>query len=528
MAQRILVGGRWRDPKDPVGAFTATDPALGTAIPGEYPISSWLDLEDALEAGAEASALMAKAGPDRIADYLEAVAAGLDDRAEALVEIARLETGLPAETRLRSNELPRTTDQLRQAAAACRERSWVRATIDAKRDIRSKLGPIGGPVAVMGPSNFPFAFNAVGGGDFTAAIAAGNPVIAKTNPQSPGTTRLMAEAAFEALVGSGLPASAVQLVFHFSLEDARKLVSHPLIGAASFTGGRVGGLGLKEAADRAGKPIYLEMSSVNPVFVLPGALRERGPEVAAELFASCTLGAGQFCTKPGLLVYHEGPDDRDFLAAIGAAFDGAPPDIVLGRGVVRGLEAGVERLRRLGAELAAGRAEAEGPGFRFRPGLFRVAAARFLKDAARFQVESFGAISLAVAAKDLAEMTAVAVALEGQLTATVFSARDGSDEAAYAVLGPLLRRRCGRLLNDKVPTGLAVSPAMNHGGPFPATGHPGFTAVGVPAAMTRFAALHCYDNVRQDRLPPELRNENPTGRMWRLVDGEWTQRSHRP
>src|SRR5512142_1265173 len=139
VARRILVGGRWRDPRDPVGAFTATDPALGTAIPGEYPISSWLDLEDALTAGAEASALMAKASPDRIAAYLEAVAAGLDNRAEALVEMARLETGLPAETRLRSNELPRTTDQLRQAASACRERSWVRATIDTKLEIRSKL-----------------------------------------------------------------------------------------------------------------------------------------------------------------------------------------------------------------------------------------------------------------------------------------------------------------------------------------------------------------------------------------------------
>ncbi len=524
MAHRILVGGRWRDPRDPVGSFTANDPDTGTPIPGEYPISSWLDLEDALAAGAEASLPLAEAGPERIAAYLEAAAAGLEQRAEELVEMARLETGLPAESRLRSSELPRTTGQLRQAAAACRERTWTRATIDTKLDIRSKLGPLGGPVAVFGPSNFPFAFNAVGGGDFAAALAAGNPVIAKTNPQSPGTTRIMAEAAFEALAGCGLPAASVQLVYHFSLEDARKLVSHPLIGATSFTGGRIAGLALKEAADRAGKPIYLEMSSANPVFVLPGALRERGREVAAELFASCTVGAGQFCTKPGLVIYQAGPWDQEFVASIEAAFEGAPADVVLGRGVIKGLEAGVERLRRLGAGLVAGRGQAEEPGFRFRPALFRVPAVQFLKDAAAFQVETFGALSLLVAAADLAEMSSIAAALEGQLTATVFSARDGSDETAYRILEPTLRRKAGRLLNDKMPTGVAVSPAMNHGGPFPATGHPGFTSVGIPAALTRFAALHCYDGVRPDRLPVELRNENPTGRMWRLIDGEWTRR----
>jgi 2,5-dioxopentanoate dehydrogenase len=283
-------------------------------------------------------------------------------------------------------------------------------------------------------------------------------------------------------------------------------------------------LALKEAAERAGKPIYLEMSSVNPVFVLTGALRERGREIAAELFASCTLGAGQFCTKPGLVIYQESPRAKEFLAAIEASFQAAPAEIVLGRGVVKGLEAGVERLRLLGAGLVAGQGRAEGPGFRFRPALFRVSAARFLKDAAAFQVETFGALSLLVAAADLAEMRSIAAALEGQLTATVFSARDGADETAYGTLEPLLRRKAGRLLNDRVPTGVSVSPAMNHGGPFPATGHPGFTSVGIPAALTRFAALHCYDGVRQDRLPVELRNENPTGRMWRLIDGEWTQR----
>jgi len=523
--QEILVGGVWREARDPAGSFTATDPSTGEAIPGEYPVSSWPDLQDALEAGAEASFPMAEAGPDRIAAFLEALAAGLERRADALVETARRETGLPAESRLRSSELPRTTGQLRQAAAACRERSWVRATIDTRLDIRSKLGPLGGPVAVFGPNNFPFAFNPVGGGDFAAALAAGNPVIAKANPQSPGTTRLTAEAAAEALAGTGLPAAAIQLLYHCAPASGLRLVSHPLIGATAFTGSRAAGLALKEAADRAGKPIYLEMSSINPVFILPGAVRERGRELAAELVASCSAGMGQLCTKPGLIVFFDSPESEGFRAALAAAFDAAPSGILLGRGVLRGLEAGVERLRRLGAGLEAGAGPAEGPGCRFKPALFLVSGTRFLEDPAAFQVESFGSLSLLVAARDLAQAKEIAASLEGQLTAAVFSARDGSDEAGYAALEPLLRRKAGRLLNDKAPTGVAVSPAMNHGGPFPASGHPGFTSVGIPAALTRFAALHCYDHVRPDRLPPELRDLNPTGAMWRLVDGNWTRRS---
>ncbi len=525
MAAPVLVAGRWREALHPAGSFRPVDPASGEELPGEFPVSSWADVAAALEAGAAAADGLAAAGPDRIAGYLEALAAGLERRAAALVETAERETGLPAEPRLRSSELPRTTGQLRQAAAACRDRSWVRAVIDTKLGLRSMLGPLGAPVAVFGPNNFPFAFNAVGGGDFAAALAAGNPVLAKAHPQYPGTTALMAEAAVEALDGSGLPAAAVQLLYHFSPEDGRKLVSHSRLGATAFTGSRSAGLALKEAADRAGKPVYLEMSSVNPVFLLPGALRERGTELAAELFASCTVGAGQLCTKPGLVVVVEGPETGPFLAGLREAFGSAPAVVVLGRGVLKGLEAGVARLERLGARRIGGAGAAAGPGFRFRPVLFGVSGTRFLEDPAAFQVESFGALSLLVTARDPTQAQAIAAALEGQLTASVYSARDGSDDPAYAAVEPPLRRQAGRLLNDKVPTGVAVSPAMNHGGPFPASGHPGFTSVGLPAAMTRFAALHCYDNVRPDRLPPELKNENPTGAMWRLVDGEWTRRS---
>jgi alpha-ketoglutaric semialdehyde dehydrogenase len=509
----------------PSGSLNAMNPETGRHLPEAYPVSTWADLSEALEAGAAAAEALRKAGPDLIADFLEVFAGRIEDRSGAFVETAHLETALPGEPRLGSSELPRMLDQLRQAARACRDRTWCRATIDTKLDIRSKFAPLGGPVAVFSPNNFPFAFNAVGGGDFAAAVAAGNPVIAKSNPGHPGTTRLFAEAALEALREVTLPRGTVQLLYHFSAEDGLRLVSHPLIGATAFTGSRASGMKLKAAADRAGKPIYLEMSSANPVFILPGAVEERGPVIAAELAGSCLLGAGQFCTKPGLVVLIDGEKSREFASRLEKGFAGGDPGYVLGRRILEGLREATAHLLKSGAELLTGGREMPGPGLRFEPSLFLVSGGVFLGHPGAFQVESFGALSVLVLARDLGEMREILANLDGQLTGSIYSHSGGSDEEAYGLIEPGLRVKVGRLLNDRMPTGVAVSPAMNHGGPFPATGHPGFTAVGLPDSMLRFAALHCYDNVRPHRLPPELRDENPTGGMWRSIDGEWTRRS---
>jgi len=525
MMHDILVGGRWRPAARPAGSFQAINPATGKALPNDYPVSVWPDIEDALQAARAVVDELDAAGPERIAAFLESFADEAERRREDLVETAHLETALPAEPRLRSVELPRMTGQLRQAAAAARERSWCRAVIDTRAGIRSKLDPLGGPVAVFGPNNFPFAFNALGGGDSAAALAAGNPVIAKANPGHPGTTRLLAEAAFSALEKSGLPRAAVQLLYHFAPDDGLRLVSHPSTAATAFTGSRAAGMKLKEAADRAGKPIYLEMSSANPVFILPGALEERAAEIAAELAGSCFLAAGQMCTKPGLVVLVDDPAGHEFVRSLKEAFEKSEPGVLLGRGVLDRLREASNRLGRSRAELIAGGREAGGPGFRFKATLFRLSGTGFLRQPSGFQLESFGSLCLVVLAKDVEEMKTIAAALEGQLTGTIYSHSGGADDRAYNAIEPILRRKVGRLLNDRMPPGVAVSPAMNHGGPFPATGHPGFTSVGMPAAMLRFAALHCYDHVRPERLPPELRDANPTGKMWRLIDGDWTRKS---
>jgi alpha-ketoglutaric semialdehyde dehydrogenase len=525
MIHDILIDGEWRPASHPAGSFSAIDPGTGKHLPDAYPISAWTDIKDALEAAARAVDGLALAGPDRVAEFLEAFAEKVDGRREELVAMAHLETALPIEPRLRSVEFPRLVDQLRQAARACRDRSWCRATIDTKLDLRSKYGPLGGPVVIFSPNNFPFAYNAAAGGDFAAALAAGNPVVAKANPGHPGTTQIFAEAAAKALGGSGLPRATFQLLYHFAPEDGLRLVSHPCVGATAFTGSRAAGMKLKEAADRAGKPISVEMSSANPVFILPGAIEERAADIARELFSSCLLGSGQMCTKPGLVVLVDDPGSEAFVGLVKDLFESSGPGILLGPRVLEGLNDASTRLARSGADLIIGGREAGGPGFTFLPTLFRLPGAGFLQNPAAFQVESFGTLSLIVLARDIAEMREIAASLEGQLTATIYSHGGGRDDAAHDAIAPFLRRKAGRLLNDRMPTGVAVSPAMNHGGPFPATGHPGFTAVGFPASMLRFAALHCYDHVRPGRLPAELRDENPTGKMWRLIDGEWTRKS---
>ena len=519
----VLIDGEWRSAQA-IFTFQASNPATGEALPLEFPISEWewADCDATLNAAAAAAEGLRSIAPSRLADFLEAYAANLEANADALVQTAVSETGLPAAPRLRDVELPRTTNQLRQAAAAAREGSWRRATLDLERNIRSYYAPIG-PVIVFGPNNFPFAFNGVSGGDFAAAIAAGNPVIAKAHPLHPHTSLLLAQQAQKAVQDTGLHRATVQMLYHLSNQDALKLVSDPRIGAVGFTGSRNAGMHLKRAAEGAGKPIYLEMSSVNPVVFLPGALAERRDELTRELADSSLAGAGQFCTSPNVVLLTEGADADAMIDGLADLFNQRAPQTLLSAAGRNHLHDAVVALNSAGAEMVAGGSPVEGASCRYANTLLRASAAQFLASPAELQREAFGNATLVVVAKDAAELAAVVGHIEGSLTGCIYSARSGADDAAYDTLAPILREKVGRLLNDKMPTGVAVSPAMNHGGPFPSTGHPGFTSVGIPAALTRFAALHCYDGVRQERLPDILRDRTSNPLTWRLIDGAWTR-----
>lgn len=518
---KVWIDGLWMDSHGSE-TFSAVDPSTGKSIGDSFPVSDWMDCERALAAADAVSQIISEVPRDRIAKFLEAYATAIEQDSVGLAELAHQETGLPITPRLKDVELPRTVNQLRQAAAACREGSWGLPTIDTKAGIRSVHAAIG-PVLVIGPNNFPFAFNGISGGDFAAAIAAGNPVIAKGHPSHPGTTLRLAGLASKALAESGLPSAMVQLIHRMPGEVGLRMIGDHRLASVGFTGSKSAGLKIKQVCDEHGKPVYLEMSSINPVLILPAVLEQRGTDLAQEFSGSCLMGAGQFCTNPGLIILVGEANSQLFLSAVKDKFSAAPAGTLLSRQVLDSVISGITKVHAAGAELLTGGGAVTDNGrLAIENSLLHVSGSKFLENPMAFQTEMFGPVSLIVTASDVEQARVILQRLEGNLTGCIYSSPDGSDDAAYARLAPLLRQRVGRLLNDKMPTGVAVSAAMNHGGPFPATGHPGFTAVGIPASLRRFSALHCYDNVRSERLPMILQDSNPS-QAWRLVDGQWTR-----
>ncbi|MBX9400458.1 aldehyde dehydrogenase family protein [Lysobacter sp. BMK333-48F3] len=514
----VLLEGRWQPSRDGAGEFRGYDPATGEALAPAFPVSGAGDAQAALAAAAAVADELAAADPQRIAAFLDGYAQAIEDDAAQLVALAHRETALPVEPRLAQVELPRTTGQLRQAARAAREYAWTEPTIDTAAGLRTHLAPLHKPVLVFGPNNFPLAFNAISGSDFASAIAARNPVIAKLHPSHPATGRRLAQLAHRSLLDAGLPAAAVQALYQLDNADGLRLAGDARLGAIAFTGSRGAGLALKAAADAAGVPAYLELSSVNPVFLFEAALRSRGAALAQEFVASCTLGVGQFCTNPGLLAVPQGAAGDAFVAAAAERIGASAGGVLFSHGVREHYLGALAQWRALGARALAGGEPAEGAGYRVRPALFEIDAPVFLA-APGLQAEAFGPASLIVRVADAAQAVAVARALDGQLTGTLYA--DADDREARDAVAATLRPKVGRLIGGRMPTGVAVSPAMNHGGPFPSTGHPGFTAVGLPAAIRRFAALHCYDHIDEAQLPAELRDRGPAGLM-RKIDGRWT------
>ena len=516
--QPILTRDGWTDSKG-LKTLRAVNPNTGQEIGETYPVSDWPEVEAMAVAAGQAFETVRDWPGERFADFLERAADNIDANADAIAEAAQDETGLGYEPRLRVGEMGRTVGQLRQAAAAARSGSWRLPTIDTAAGVRSMHVGIG-PVFVIGPNNFPLAFNAIAGGDFAAAIAAGCPVIAKAHPSHPRTSQLLAEAVYEAAQATEMPPGFVQMLYRCPSDVGLQLLKHPAVASVAFTGSRAAGMSLKETADRLGKPAFLEMSSINPVAVLPAAVASRGGEIAEQFVASCTMGGGQFCTNPGLVILPKGEATEAFVKDLGERFAAAACPTMLSRGVAEHYDKGLDVLVETGAEIVAQAEADDSDRIAVRPTLLRVDAATFIKHPALLQTEVFGPASLLVVADDADQMAEAMAQLEGNLTGCLYA--DDADAEAYAQLEPILRRKVGRLLNDKMPTGVAVSAAMNHGGPFPATGHPGFTAVGLPGSARRFSILASYDNVADGRLPKELRDKNPGG-VWRMIDGDWTQ-----
>ncbi|MCA9275341.1 MAG: aldehyde dehydrogenase family protein [Phycisphaerales bacterium] len=518
--EKILINGAWEtDPSE--ASFTPENPATGEELDRSYPVSSKATLARLASHAANAAKALNHCDPEQIAAFLDNHASNIDSRREEISSLCHRETGLPTKPRLQQVEMDRTVDQLRQAAACARDRSWCQPRIDTKLDLRSVYEPLGGGVLVIGPNNFPLAYNGIAGGDFAAAIAARNPVIAKAHPLHPGTTKMLAECAHDAAKQAGLPAGSVQMFYNCEPEDGLSLIRMPEISAVGFTGSRPAGLSMKQAADETGTPIYLELSSVNPMFLLPGAIEERGEDIADLIADSMLAASGQQCTCPGLLIVRDSHATDHLIGRLRSRLAGAPHQVMLSSGGVRHLHESVQAIEALGADRLIGGAPVEGNAARYEHTLLRTEADHFLANSDEMQNEMFGVAALIIVCDRDEQLIECARSLEGNLTGTLHLASDTRDDELARAVSAVLRNRVGRLIHDAVPTGVSVNAATVHGGPFPATGHPGFTAVGMPTTIHRFAALRCYDRVRGAFLPPELQDTPPTPSMRRMIDGVW-------
>ncbi|AIB14454.1 2,5-dioxovalerate dehydrogenase (plasmid) [Azospirillum argentinense] len=503
------------------GEIHAIDPSTGAKLEPAFGGGGTAEVDRACQLAWDAFDRFRETVPEDRAVFLEAVARNILDLGDELIVRAIAESGLPR-ARL-EGERSRTVGQLRLFAAVVREGSWIGARIDPalperaplpRPDLRQRRIPLG-PVAVFGASNFPLAFS-VAGGDTASAFAAGCPVVVKAHSAHPGTSELVGRAVQAAVAECGLPEGVFSLIFGAGSSVGTALVADPRIKAVGFTGSRRGGVALMEVAAKRPEPIpvYAEMSSINPVFLLPAALAARAEALGRGFVASLTLGAGQFCTNPGILLAVDGPDLDRFVASAVEALGGSAAPTMLTPGIHAAFDAGVAALADNAhvATLARG-LDGDGPN-RCRAALFATTADAFLDDPA-LREEVFGAASLLIRCPDLESLRAVAERLDGQLTATL--QMDAADTGAAAVLLPTLERKAGRILANGWPTGVEVCHAMVHGGPFPATSDGRTTSVGT-AAIERFLRPVCYQDIPADLLPQALRDGNPLG-LWRRFDG---------
>lgn len=505
------------------GTFQAANPATGEKLPTKFHRATTAELEQAAEKAQVAFQIYRKKSGLEKALFLDAITDEIEALGDALIEIAIAETGLPA-GRIQG-ERGRTTGQLRLFAQLLRDGSWVNARIETaipdrlplpKVDLRLMQRPLG-PVGVFGASNFPLAFS-VAGGDTASALAAGCPVIVKAHSAHPGTAELVGKAIQQAAIKLQMPDGVFSLLHGSGAEVGSALVQHRHIKAIGFTGSYSGGMSLFHLAANRPEPIpvYAEMGSTNPVFVLPKIMKEKGTAIAGQFAASVTLGVGQFCTNPGMLIVAKTDGYESFLGDLEMQFTNATGGVMLTSGIQDAFHQGVAK--HLEDQHVTVLAQGNGGhGFTaVQPVLFKTDA-QALAGNPELSEEIFGPASVLVEAQSKAELLSIAQNLTGHLTATIHGTPDELTE--YTDLIGLLEQKVGRLLINGFPTGVEVCHAMMHGGPFPASTDSRSTSVGT-AAIYRFTRPVSYQNFPENLLPDELKDANPLN-IWRLVNGEF-------
>jgi NADP-dependent aldehyde dehydrogenase len=507
--------------------FRGYNPQTGETLPTDFYGASPKEVDQTLELASSAFRVFKNMAWGKRAGFLRAIADEMEDLGDALVERASAETGLPAARII--GERGRTTFQLRMFADHIEEGSWVDATIDTaqpdrkplpKQDLRKMMVPLG-PVVVFGASNFPLAYS-VAGGDTAAALAAGCPVLVKAHPGHPGTSALVGRAVINAAKATGMPDGVFSLLYDNGFSVGSALVGHPATAAVGFTGSLTGGRALFDIAAQRESPIpvFAEMGSTNPVILLPAALRNRATEVADGYAGSITLGVGQFCTNPGLILGVKSAGLDKFADSLAGAIAASSPGTMLHSGISKAYQTNKSTIvAQQGVEII-GEASEEATVSQARPTVARASGQQFIANP-RLHEEVFGPFSLLIECASAEELSQVVSSLNGQLTSTVIG--EPEDFEDFGDLVTEIQEKAGRIIFNGVPTGVEVCPAMQHGGPYPATTDSRFTAVGVHS-IKRFVRPVSFQNAPQTALPEPLQNANRRN-IWRTIDGDLTKSS---
>jgi len=519
---KLYINGEWV--KGKAGSYQPVNPATMEKIGPEMTMASADQVDAAVLAAEAAAPLFRQTSLEQRAAFLKACADEIMELGEALVRRVSEETGYPAGRG--EMERGRTCNQLRLMADTIVKGDFLDARIDTampdrvpvpRPDLRSVNQAIG-PVVVFGASNFPLAFS-VAGGDTAAALAAGCPVLVKGHSSHPGTCELVAQAMARAAEKCDMPKGVFSLLMGAGAQVGAALVKAPAVKAVGFTGSFAGGMALVKMANARPEPIpvFAEMGSINPVVLLPKALQADAQGIAEGFVGSLTLGTGQFCVNPGLVIAMDDDGLRDFLEAAGEIVSNTEAGVMLNERICNAYDEGMENfLNESGVDLlAAGDDTVDAQGYCAQANLLLTTASNFL-DNPQIHEEIFGPTSLVVKCKDIWDILAVMNALKGQLTGTVHAAE--GELAEYAELMDLLSQKVGRIVINGFPTGVEVCHAMVHGGPFPASTDSRFTSVGT-SAIDRFVRPVCFQNYPVDLLPDALRNSNPL-KLSRLVNGE--------
>lgn len=506
--------------------FFGFDPKQNKQLPMPFYEVTPEEVNEAMEMADRAFPLFRRVTAEQLAAFLETIAIEIDTLGDVLIEQVSVESGL-GKDRL-TGERARTVNQLRLFTDVVKEGSYVDARIDLplpdrkpipRPDLRRMLIPVG-PVVVFAASNFPLAFS-VAGGDTASALAARNPVIVKAHPAHPATSELVASAIVRAVEKCKMPEGTFSLLHATDPAVSIALVKHRAAKAVGFTGSERAGRAIFDAASQRPDPIpaFVEMGSINPVFVLPGALEKGGEALPQGFFGSINLGVGQFCTCPGVIVGKRGNSFDNFKQKLAALFQEGAPGTMLYSKILEGYENSVNRVAKTsGIQASRSSKAASHEKTEAAPVLFETDAETWLGNN-ELATEVFGPSALVISCNDDGDLLDIARKLPGTLTATVHGTP--ADIAQHRDLIEILETKAGRLLFNGFPTGVEVSPAMHHGGPYPATADPKFTSVGT-AAILRFLRPVCYQNFPQETLPLELRDDNPR-HIWRMVNGKLSQ-----